>query len=173
MKCITGLFALLMINHVIAGWQNSYDQEFTFTCPTGQVIYKVKSQHSNSKEDRQFEFFCRSFSASLPSSSCTWTGYINEYDQPFTATCPYNGVVVGVNSKHSNSKEDRIWKLKCCQSSAYNAINCYDTPLINDWDDYHTYTTPTGYFIHGVAGMHDNSMEDRRWKYHVCQAQAA
>ncbi|XP_071963407.1 hemagglutinin/amebocyte aggregation factor-like [Antedon mediterranea] len=166
MKC-TCVLVLFMISHVIADWHNDFDTGVNFECPSGQAIYKIKSYHDNSREDRVFEFFCKNFPTSF--SKCTWTNYVNEWDKPFSATCPYNGVIVGANSYHDNGREDRLWKWYCCESNAYYAVNCYETPLINDWDAYHEYTAPSGYFIHGVAGYHDNNREDRRWQYNVCQ----
>ncbi|XP_033114803.1 hemagglutinin/amebocyte aggregation factor-like [Anneissia japonica] len=152
-----------------ADWDNNWDSDLNFQCPSNQAIYKIVSQHDNSKEDRLFEFFCRSFPVSF--SKCTWTGYINDFDQPFSATCPYNGIVNGVHSYHSNSKEDRRWKLYCCESNSYYTVNCYDTQTMHSWDGYHEYSAPSNYWIHGVAGQHSNSKEDRLWQYNVCQVQ--
>ena len=48
-------------------------------------------------------------------SSCAWSGYVNNFDQEyFSYECGGNQVVTGFKSYHSNWREDRRWKVRCC-----------------------------------------------------------
>ncbi|XP_033109826.1 dermatopontin-like [Anneissia japonica] len=171
MKVVLGLVVLLyafcMATAETADWHNDYDQPVNFTCPKGQAIYKVISVHNDKKEDRLFEFFCRPLPADC--SQSVWTGYINDFDQPFASDCPYSGIIIGAYSYHVDKHEDRRWMLNCCESEHSYTVNCYTTPYAHTWDGYHEYSAPSDYWIHGVAGQHSNKKEDRLWQYKVCQ----
>lgn len=49
-----------------------------------------------------------------PESKCRTTDWINEWDGEMNARCNSNEILVGLYSVHSNKKEDRIFKLRCC-----------------------------------------------------------
>ena len=42
------------------GWKNDWDQPLNFECGAGQYIYRMKSYHDNKKEDRRWDFECKS-----------------------------------------------------------------------------------------------------------------
>ena len=69
------------------GWANDWDGHLKFECPTGQSIYKLISKHDNGKEDRVWDFKCRSVGHTV--ERCTWSGYINEFDDHIGMKC-YN-----------------------------------------------------------------------------------
>ena len=50
--------------------------------------------------------------------TCQKSGYVNNYDNIMNFECPDRGIVTGFESKHDNKKEDRIWKINCCNVSA-------------------------------------------------------
>ena len=66
---------LMAAEHVV-GWDNVYAGTLDFVCPSGQSLYKIKSEHSNQKEDRVFDLSCRSVPAGTL-SSCTRSGEEN------------------------------------------------------------------------------------------------
>ena len=58
-------------------------------------------------------------------SSCYWTGYQTNYDEPFLSHCHANYVLSGVNNVHSNKREDRRWNFYCCRAIGYCTKQCY------------------------------------------------
>jgi len=46
--------------------------------------------------------------------SCSWTGWVNDWDKNVNYSCPSNKALVGVISTHSNSREDRRHRYRCC-----------------------------------------------------------
>ena len=54
------LFFGLVLDIVQAqNWQNNYDAELTVECGDTSALYRVRSRHSNSAEDRQWLWECR------------------------------------------------------------------------------------------------------------------
>ena len=41
-------------------WANNWDGVLNWSCPTGQALVGMYSEHSNRKEDRRFKFKCGS-----------------------------------------------------------------------------------------------------------------
>ncbi|KAH9492205.1 Inter-alpha-trypsin inhibitor heavy chain H3 [Bulinus truncatus] len=103
------LFTLLFLvvistDHVASdGYVNDWDQPFNFSCPDGQILSYISSVHSNKKEDRRWEFLCRTAGRT---SSCTDSGYVNKFDEPVVFTCPGDRVMTGVHGYHSDRYED-------------------------------------------------------------------
>ena len=139
-------------------WNNAYDKLLKVECSNQQGIYRVKSRHSNSKEDRQWEWHCRQ-TAMTKFDKATWKGYVNDFDKPMFFNCPVNHFICGVESYHKNSKEDRRWKFKCCQSPYHYTRNCGLSEYANDWDRSMYYTVPSNGVITGVYSYHSNSKE--------------
>ena len=51
-------------------------------------------------------------------SNCYWTGYVNQLDGNMNYNVPDDRYrIMGVDSYHSNKKEDRQWQFKVCQVS--------------------------------------------------------
>ena len=89
-----------------AAWNNVWDGSVNFQCPSNQVIYRMRSTHSNIKEDRLHAYYCRAI-GSYGNSDCYWSYWTNDWDRPVDFQCPYGGVITGVHSVHDNEKEDR------------------------------------------------------------------
>ena len=65
-------------------------------------------------EDRRWRIGCRRVDgASL--TSCGWTDYRNSWDGPLQYQVPLGRAITGVASYHSNTREDRRWKLHSCK----------------------------------------------------------
>ena len=71
---------------------------------TGESIRRIHSIHRNCIEDRIWAFSCESNSAA---QVCSWTGFVNSYDNLLNFKCPNNGFISGIYSVHSNKREDR------------------------------------------------------------------
>jgi len=94
-----------------SNWANSWDGDLTYTCPSNMVITGLHSYHDNGKEDRRWKFRCSSFKG-LAVNQGSWSGWKNDWDKTFYASCGQKPLV-GLHSVHSNRKEDRRWKVKC------------------------------------------------------------
>ena len=68
----------------------------------------MKSVHENEHEDRRWAFECAPLANGY--SECSWTGYVNDWDDPMNFVCPgTGGVVSGMESEHNNHHEDRMY----------------------------------------------------------------
>ncbi|XP_040201655.1 hemagglutinin/amebocyte aggregation factor-like [Rana temporaria] len=150
-------------------WVNDYDQPLNFQCADRQSISIVISQHDNRHEDRVWDFACQN---TFSTASCSWTGYVNDFDQEFSFICPFGSVISGMQSYHDNKREDRRWSFLCCQGENQVTRNCKWSDYANNFDAYLRWDAPFNTFLTGAHSYHDNSKEDRRWKYHYCEKSA-
>ena len=143
-------------------WQNSWDRPLSFSCRDNQALYRVKSTHSNRKEDRVWEWSCRTVlkgNTRFRGSDCKWTGWQNGYDLPLMFQCPANKVLTGVKSIHHNGKEDRVWAFQCCSARDYYTRNCYLSNWINDWDRSMDHRVSSPQVFTGAYSYHNNRHE--------------
>ena len=158
------IFVLVVICSVLTGglaaYQNDWDRLLNVMCNRyqGEALYSVQSRHSNSKEDRRWMWQCKRI-VSGAMSSCYWTGYQTNYDEPFLFHCPANYVLSGVNSVHSNKREDRKWNFYCCIARGYCTKQCYWTNYINNWDGDMNYRAPNPGVFTGAFSHHSNKRE--------------
>lgn len=90
----------------------------------------MESEHDNRHEDRRlvtkyiwitvkyyifrWNFKCCS-AADTCYHDCHYSPYINDYDEPMDYTVQDGYVITGLESEHSNSAEDRRWRLQLCK----------------------------------------------------------
>ncbi|XP_058613972.1 hemagglutinin/amebocyte aggregation factor-like [Onychostoma macrolepis] len=159
---------LLILTGLLArgqGWKNSYDGVLNFQCPAGQSISSITSEHNNRYEDRVWDFGCQVTSGQT--AECSWSSYVNDFDQVLFFECPAQQVIAGTSSYHSNIHEDRRWKFYCCKSK-FNDASCHWTSYVNSFDEYFHWTVPSKNVLVGTQSYHQNREEDRRWKFKVC-----
>ncbi|XP_061435679.1 hemagglutinin/amebocyte aggregation factor-like [Lethenteron reissneri] len=147
---------------------NSYDGPIDFSCPAHQSIYIIHSIHNNDAEDRIWDFRCKeTFDVSRPVSSFA-TSYVNNFDEKLDFTCPFNSIVSGIGSYHSNDAEDRRWKFTCTMQANVCMGACQWTDYLNDFDAPIFWVTPDSRYLVGAHSYHSNDAEDRRWKFQFC-----
>jgi len=150
-----------------ARWNNGWDGELKFHCPSSQTITSFYSVHDNKREDRLFDIKC-SNSPVRSSGKCFWTK-MNPWDQPYRYTCPNNGMVSGMYSIHSNRHEDRRWAIQCCEiSKELQPDRCRWTGWANNWDGPVNYKVPLGRVLSGFYSIHHNKHEDRLFNFYEC-----
>lgn len=78
-------------------WANKFDEEMHFACPNNGAIVKVESEHSWTREDRQWLFECADIVSKPHTLTCAWTKEeeVNVYDHPFYYECPTNHFMAG------------------------------------------------------------------------------
>ena len=144
-------------------WDNVCNQQVG----TGNAIYKLWAQHSNSKEDRIWTFY--ETSVAFATSTTYSTGYLNEFDQA-VSWASSSAYIVGWYSYHSNSAEDRRFNVYYRYiATGYVTKNCYWSNFngydgTNDW-----WEGGSSYYAFGIQSYHDNSKEDRVSRFYWCQ----
>ena len=119
-------------------------------CGTTSALYRVRSEHSDDYEDRQWQWECRNV-VDTAFKNCKWTDYLNGVDQPIYFQCDHDYVLTGVNSSYNNEASDRRWKAKCCKSSDHFVHDCRVSGYINSYDSYMDFSVDypevfTGFF---------------------------
>lgn len=157
------LVFLVITSVVVSGWKNNWDKPLNFECPSSKYsIHRIASVHSNHYEDRLFDFSCRRVSSASGRVSCSWSGYVNDYDELVLYTCPNQGYLNGVHSIHYDRTEDRKYSFRCCIPKSVKGLclrNCHWTSFVNHWDGYFNYYVPYGHVIRGVGSIHNNKKE--------------
>jgi len=153
-------------------WANDYDGKLYFECPEGSAITHLTSIHNNNYEDRMWAFECQAVKEEAEFTACAWTGYVNNFDEPFIYECTEGaGLITGMESIHDNHYEDRRWSYKCCYTAETCYHDCHFTPFINAMDGPMDYKVQDGYWISGFESEHDNHFEDRQWRLQLCKIQ--
>ena len=75
--------------------------------------------------------------------------------------CPVNQALTGVESIHSNAKEDRRWKFRCCETFEHVTSNCELTGKINRLHHTFDFNVPGGKVLVGMHSYWNN-------KYDMC-----
>lgn len=149
---------------------HDWDGELRLECPNGQALYFVQSHHDNHREDRCWDWSCRSVAASFYTSY--WTGYQNGHDLPLLFQCAANYVLCGVHSVHNDHTEDRVWEFKCCRTFGYCTKSCSLSGNLNSLDGPMNYAAGSGEAFVGAYSFHNNHAEDRVWKISQCKYSA-
>jgi len=63
---ISGTYSVRITNVQLFGSVNNFDLPVDFRCPPNQVLVGEKSFHDNSREDRQFSFYCGTLVVDIP-----------------------------------------------------------------------------------------------------------
>lgn len=137
--------------------RNLYDLPHFIQCPTGQGLYHLQSAHHNVNEDRYFDYTCRAVTSKTV--SCSWTDYVNTFDEPISFMCPKNQYLAGVQSYHDNVSEDRRFKFQCCSAYGLKSHECFLTDFVNNYDQYFSYQAPSNWIFAGTASVHHNTNE--------------
>lgn len=156
-----------------ARFLNDWDKPLKFQCDgSRESISHIYSEHDNKKEDRRWDLDCSSLpgmsSSARSRETCHWTGYVNNWDDPFNYNCPNNGYITGMSSYHDNKKEDRRWQFRCCRVTCYHTQDCL-SKWANDWDERMDFRVPASYVLTGVYSYHSNKKEDRLYQYRYCR----
>ncbi|XP_004341256.1 hypothetical protein CAOG_08321 [Capsaspora owczarzaki ATCC 30864] len=117
-----------------------------------------ESEHDNKKEDRWWKYrrSCITHSGEQITKGNTPDEYyfqMNDWDQDFSWTAGQGRTIYGMNSRHWNTKEDRLYQVKTVQmipEFEYTG-GCSTTAEVNNYDDRLDYTCPQSFQY--IAGM--------------------
>jgi len=107
-QTVLRVFVLVCALATARAWINEVDQRANFTCPNGQMLYHITSEHVNSAEDRRWDFGCRDIHVEGDIEKCMWSGFVNEVDKPLNYACEGEGYITGIDSIHYNSAEEAL-----------------------------------------------------------------
>jgi len=160
------IFVVLAIISVDA-WQNNFDAAHSFNCPSGKTVLQIQSIHTNSKEDRRWNWTCKT--ENVVSDSCWMTPFVNDWDGTLNWQCPGDHLLTGTYSVHNNGREDRRFKYRCCRLRAGCVKSgCSLSDQLNDHDSRMNYYVQPGKELNGFWSSHHNHFEDRVWKAYQC-----
>lgn len=151
-------------------WQNVWDGQHYFECPSGQSVRRIESEHSNFYEDRRWIWSCAQDGALPYGTHCYWSSYVNDMDKIVNFRCSSGYIVTGTDSYHSDFYEDRRFRYKCCrvrEECSLNA-NCHHTAELNSLDNRIDWWVPGGYELVGLWSEHYDYQEDRKFMARIC-----
>nr|XP_034301845.1 hemagglutinin/amebocyte aggregation factor-like isoform X3 [Crassostrea gigas] len=96
---------------------------------------------------------------------CSW---VNEYDKPFSFTCPQHQSISRIVSHHDNHREDKVFDFTSSKYTEF-AENCIWSDYVNEFDQPVAFQCPLGKALDGISSYHDNDREDRRFKFYCCE----
>ncbi|RUS73797.1 hypothetical protein EGW08_018436 [Elysia chlorotica] len=140
-------------------WDTKYDEPFEYNCPSGQVLYRLKSIHHNRHEDRKWDFSCRPAPGGANPRRCLASNYANDLDRELNFQCNSDHMITGIYSFHNNAREDRRFRFKCCSDENFSTSDCRYTSYINNFDGYMNFAVPQDKIIVGAYSVHDNHSE--------------
>ncbi|KJE98352.1 hypothetical protein CAOG_008320 [Capsaspora owczarzaki ATCC 30864] len=140
---------------------------------------QFRSKHDNHDEDRWWDYheYCITHSGEQITKGNSPDAYfqMNDWDQDFSWTATTGRTIYGMNSRHWNTKEDRLYQVKTVEmipEFEYTG-GCSTTAEVNNFDGDLDYTCPLVFeYIAGMSSVNSNSNEDRRWKYTCCKMAA-
>lgn len=94
--------------------------------------------------------------------------WVNDYDKPFTFTCPSHQSINRVVSHHDNGAEDRKFDFQCTKYTE-GTESCFWSEYANNFDQPVAFQCPNGGVMDGVSSYHDNGAEDRRFRFYCCE----
>ncbi|XP_074649120.1 millepora cytotoxin-1-like [Tubulanus polymorphus] len=91
---------------------------------------------------------------------------VSSYDTKFDFACKDGEHIYSIESKHANSKEDRLWSFLC--RPGYVSTDCaFTVHHVNSYYNGLDYKCPDNTIITGVSSEHKD--RDRIWKYRCCK----
>lgn len=150
--------------HSTDGW-GLYLEIPCYESNTFSMIAGVTSHHNNKAEDRRFRFLTTSVAGLKCLPTQGWTDYQNFFDEEVQFTCPDHHALMGFSSAHSNEKEDRRYRFRCCDvtdSGFRIAEKRYTSP--NEFDAEQNQVCSHNEVAVGMTSYHDNDKEDRRFR---------
>ena len=94
----------------------------------------------------------------------------NTYDGQLSKACPTGQGFYRVRSEYNGGTRDRRWEFHCRQIIQKGNPTCTKSSYVNQFHEYISYMCGKNQYIGGVESYHDNSKEDRRWKFTCCSA---
>ncbi|XP_067878738.1 hemagglutinin/amebocyte aggregation factor-like isoform X2 [Heterodontus francisci] len=138
----------------------------SYVCPRGGSISVIMSQYNNKTDERVWDFACKATYRGI--INCTWTDYINGFDEGINFSCPFESLICGIENLRSPIEKDRKWRFYCCGNRRVCYANCVWTEYLNESKEYFSWQVPDDCYLVGVVRYHDEANARRRWQYRYC-----
>ncbi|XP_059836282.1 hemagglutinin/amebocyte aggregation factor-like isoform X2 [Hypanus sabinus] len=138
----------------------------SYVCPYRGSISMVVSQYNNKTEERVWDFACKSTFQSHV--SCSWTDYVNRFDEGINFSCPSEALICGVENLRGTIQKDRKWRFYCCEAGHVCLRGCAWSPYINQRNEYFSWEVPADHYLAGIVRHHGNQSGERRWQFRYC-----
>ncbi|XP_074648094.1 uncharacterized protein LOC141903733 [Tubulanus polymorphus] len=99
---------------------NNMDKLMDYVCPNGGILAGVYAEHSNHYDDRRFKLTCCGL-ITKNGLRCGWSDFLNSFNGYLNYQVPAGKAIVGMYSTHSNSPEDRRFKVRTCEFATCKA----------------------------------------------------
>ena len=98
--------------------------------------------------------------------------YLNNFDKPVKKDCNKGEGIYKIQSEFHGYYKDRRWNFECRKVVQNNAkVTCTQTQsYMNEFNGPIVFSCGDNEYIAGVESYHENSKEDRRWKFTCCSA---
>lgn len=94
----------------------------------------------------------------------------NEWDGQLSKACPTGQGFYRVRSVYDNGRGDRRWEFYCREVVKGNPTCTKSSTYINNFQKYISFMCGKNQYIGAVESIHENSKEDRQWKFTCCSA---
>ena len=139
-------------------YQNRYDGHLSASCYGSSGMYRISSVYSRKHKDRVWNWECRHIGGGFPNCHKAYN-YVNDFDQPMFFMCGKDQYIGGVESYHSNKREDRRWKFTCCSIPSHSTKSCRLTGFVNHFQANFNFVAGANEVITGVFSYHHNGHE--------------
>ena len=98
--------------------------------------------------------------------------YLNKFDKPVKKDCNEREGIYKIQSEFHKYYRDRRWNFECRQVVQNNAkVTCTQThSYVNEFNGPIVFSCGDNEYMAGVESYHEDSKEDRRWKFTCCSA---
>ncbi|PVD30655.1 hypothetical protein C0Q70_09928 [Pomacea canaliculata] len=84
-------------------------------------------------------------------------GWVNQYDDPFSWSCPAGQFISSITSIHNDHYEDRLLQFHLFITSCSGSVtNCQWSDYVNEFDEPLNYQCPGQGFIVGIGSYHNS-----------------
>ncbi|XP_069371240.1 uncharacterized protein [Paralichthys olivaceus] len=135
-------------------------------CEDKEAVSRMKSTYVGS--DRIWSIDCKPFIALT--TDCSWSGFINVFENELNFNCKANHVITGVYSIYSSEHEDRQWNFLCCSVDKLITFDCRETPKLNYYTEDFDWHVPGDNYLTGARTYGNNNNRDHRWSFNYCRA---
>ncbi|XP_062888013.1 hemagglutinin/amebocyte aggregation factor-like [Mobula hypostoma] len=147
-------------------WLKENNLGISYVCPYRGSISMVVSQFNNKTEERVWDFACKStFQGHV---SCSWTDYVNRFDEGINFSCPSEALICGAENLRGDIQKDRKWRFYCCEAGRVCFRGCAWSPYVNQRNEYFSWEVPADHYLAGIVRHHENQSGERRWQFRYC-----
>ena len=136
------------------------------------LAFEEDEEVGEGMEDKNMQITSETDDSAFIEALIAHVKYLNELDKPVKKDCNKGEGIYEVQSEFRGYYNDRRWSFECRKVVQNNAqVTCTQTKsYVNDFNGPIAFSCGDNQYMAGVESYHDNSKEDRRWKFTCCSA---